>query len=242
MRQRLIQIDMARICRLCLLLPLFSFILATGLFVTPAHATDVYDLPSLSSGEPTWVIDRADVLSRVNEGNLSAALKKLAQTTGKEVRMVTIRRLDYGDTIESFTGKLFETWFPTSEVQANQILLVLDTLTNTTAIQTGEAVKKIMPDEIAQSVAAETVGVQLRQGDKYNQAFLDASDRLVAVLSGKPDPGPPVIQEQINTEGTFTAAEETDKGSATVWVIGLLIAATVIPMVTYFFYVGGFSN
>ena len=81
----------------------------------------------------------------------------------------------------------------------------------------------------------------MREGNKYNQAFLDASDRLGVILSGQPDPGPPIVQEKINTEGTFTKAEDTDQGSATVWVIGLLVVATIIPMATYFFYVG-FSN
>jgi uncharacterized protein len=60
----------------------------------------------------------------------------------------------------------------------------------------------------------------------------------VAVLSGKPDPGAPVVADNVSVARTYKTAEETDQGSATVWVIGLLIAATVIPMVTYFFYQG----
>ncbi len=37
-------------------------------------------------------------------------------------------------------------------------------------------------------------------------------------------------------EGTFTKAEDTDQENATAWIIGLLIAATVIPMATYYIY------
>jgi uncharacterized protein len=96
-------------------------------------------MPKVRAGEPTWVIDKAEVLSRLNEGRLSDKLDDLAKKTGKEVRMVTIHRLDYGETAESFTKALFEKWFPTPEAQANQGLLVIDTVTNTTAIQTGEA-------------------------------------------------------------------------------------------------------
>lgn len=42
----------------------------------------------------------------------------------------------------------------------------------------------------------------------------------------------------MQVEGTFKTAEETnkDKGNATAWVVGLLIAATVIPMATYYLY------
>lgn len=78
--------------------------------------------------------------------------------------------------------------------------------------------------------------VPLRNGNKYNQAFLDASDRLAAVLSGEADPGPPVVETAIQTEGTFARAEETDDRSATVIVVALLAAATIIPMATYYIY------
>lgn len=211
--------------------------LAIQLVAAPANATGVYQMPSLTAGDRTWVIDQAEVLSRITEGKISNTLENLAKQTGNEVRLVTIRRLDYGETIESFTNQLFETWFPTPDAQANQTLLAIDTLTNNTAIRTGDKVKSVLSDDIANSVASETVLVPLREGDsKYNQAFSDASDRLAAVLSGQPDPGAPQIAENIRVEGTFKKAEETDTNNATIWVIGLLIAATVIPMATYFWY------
>lgn len=221
-----------------LLLPLLLVFLVSVLVAAPANATNVYQMPNLSAGEPTWVIDQSEVISRLNEGKLSKTLEGLAAETGNEVRMVTIRRLDYGETIDTFTSALFEKWFPTAEAQANQTLLVIDTLTNNSAIAIGENVLSIMPDEIAESVSSETVQVPLRKENKYNQAFLDASDRLVAVLSGEPDPGPPVVETNIQVAGTFTSAEDTDTQSATKWVVVLLVLATVIPMATYFFYQG----
>jgi uncharacterized protein len=221
-----------------LILQLLLIVLVCGLVAAPANATGVYQMPNVRAGEPTWVIDKAEVLSRLNEGKLSNTLDSLAKKTGKEVRMVTIHRLDYGETAESFTNALFEKWFPTTQAQANQILLVIDTLTNTTAIRTGEAVKPIMADEIAQSVAAETVIVPIRDGNKYNQGLLDASERMVAVLSGEPDPGPPVVEENVQVASTFTSAEETDTKNSTIWVVAILIIATVVPMATYFFYQG----
>ncbi len=211
-------------------------ILASLVFATSASATGVYEMPTITSGERTWVVDQAEVISRLNEGKISNALENLANQTGNEVRIVTIRRLDYGETSESFTKALFEKWFPTKEAQANQTILMIDTVKNGTAIITGDKVKSVMPDKIVESVANETVMAPLRDGNKYNQAFLDASDRLVAVLSGEPDPGPPQIAENVQVEGTFKKAKETDKGNATAWVIGLLIAATIIPMATYYIY------
>ena len=201
--------------------------------ISAASATGISSIPNLKSSEPTWILDQATTLSRITRNEISGELEKLAQQTGTEVRFVTLHRLE---TVEGFAEKLFKRWFPTAEAQANQVLIVLDNVTNTTAIQTGSAVKEQLSDEIAQSVVQETMMVPLRDGNKYNQAFLDASDRLVAVLSGEPDPGPPVVEENIQTEGTFAKAEETDDRSATVIVVVLLVLATVIPMATYYFY------
>ena len=234
MKQLLTQVfNWKYIQRLILLL---AVMMATHVVVFPASATGVYQMPNLLAGDRTWVIDQGEVLSRFNEGQISSALDNLASQTGNEVRIVTIRRLDYGETAESFTNKLFEKWFPTPEAQANQSLLLIDTLSSGTALRTGDKVKSLLPDDIAKSVVSETILIPLRKDEKYNQAFLDATNRLVAVLSGKPDPGPPQIAE-MNTAGTFKKAEETDTGNSTIWVVGLLLAATIIPMATYYFYV-----
>lgn len=195
-------------------------------------------MPTLKAGDSTWVVDESEVLSLVSKGTINKRLSELAKDTGSEVRLVTIHRLDYGETPESFTDKLFEKWFPTPEVQASQTLLVLDTKTNGTAIQTGSRVKSEISDETAESIALETMQVPIRKGNNYNQAFLDASDRLTAILSGRPDPGPPRVEEVKLAERTFKTVEETDDRSATYIVIALLLAATIIPMVTYFIYQG----
>ncbi|TAG92850.1 MAG: YgcG family protein [Oscillatoriales cyanobacterium] len=213
-------------------------LIASQIAVLPALATGVYEMPMLSADDRTWVWDKGDVLSRSSESTITSVLDNLETQTGKQVRFVTIHRLDYGETTTTFTKQLFEQWFPATEDQTNQILLVLDTVTNSAAIRTGEGVKSLLTDEIAQSVAGETVQVPLREGNKYNEALTAASDRLATVLSGQPDPGAPQVVDNTQVEGTFKKAEETDQGNATVIVVVLLVLATVIPMVTYFWYQG----
>ena len=204
--------------------------------VSPALATGVYDLPNPNT-EDIWVVDQANEISLATQGKLSNQFKELAEQTSQEINMVAIRRLDYGETINSLADELFTTWYPDEATRANKTLLVMDTLTNTTAIRTGESAAELVDSEIAQSIVKDTVGYNLRSGNKYNQALLDASDRLVAVLSGEVDPGPPIIEENIQVEGTFTKAEDTKPGISWTWVIVLLILATVIPMATYYLYV-----
>jgi uncharacterized protein len=221
-----------------LLLPLIVAIFVLGIFTLPAQATAVYEIPAVSAGVPTWIIDKADVLSLSTESKVKGTLEQLAKNTGKEVRFVTIHRLDYGDTIQTFTDKLFKKWFPTESQQANQALIVLDNVTNTIGIQTGTETQSSLTPAIATSIITETMPAPLRDGNKYNQAFGDAADRLVAVLSGQPDPGPPVIISTPELGRTYLKAEETEanRTNFTIVVIGLLIAATIIPMATWWWY------
>ncbi len=215
---------------------------ATQLMAAPALATGVYSMPQTASSK-TWFVDEADQVSRLNEGKIETALKQLAEQTGNEVHFVTIHRLDYGETAQSFADQLAELWFPTPEARANETVVVLDDLTNTVGISVGEQTSDVLTDDIAQSVIGETMKVPLLRGNQYNQAFLNASDRLVAVISGEPDPGPPEYDNSVDTDRTYATAEETEatRGSSTTVVIVLLIAATVIPMATYYWYlsVGG---
>lgn len=218
------------------LISLFAIVLFSFSLVAPALATGVYDLPSPNT-EDVWLVDQAKEISLATQKTLSSRFKDLAKATGQEIRMVAIRRLDYGETINSFADEVFSNWYPNEELQANQTLLVIDTLTNTTALRRGSQAANLLAQDASQSIVDETVGYNLRLGNKYNQALLDSGDRLVAILSGLEDPGPPEIEENIQVEGTFTKAEDTNAGQAFTWVIVLLVLATVIPMVTYFWYV-----
>lgn len=232
-RQKALQLKAGAMSGVVLILAIFCLAM-------PALATGVYDLPDPNT-EDVWVVDTADAISLSNEQKLANTFEQLASETGQEMRMVAIRRLDYGETVDSLADEIFNTWYQDPAIKANQTLLVMDTLTNNVAIKTGESAGALVNAEIAKSIVDETIGYNLRQGDKYNQAFLDAGDRLIAVLSGQEDPGPPAINDEVQIEGTFTKAEDTDANSATIWVIGFLIVATIIPMATYYWYVG-FGN
>jgi len=213
-------------------------VFSTQLWAAPALATGVYSMPQTLSGG-TWIIDEADQISRINEGKIVGDLKQLAADTGNEVRFVTIHRLDYGETVQTFADQLMETWFPAPEARANQTVVVLDDVTNNVGISVGEQTAERLTAEIAQSVANETMRVPLLKGNQYNQSFLAATERLSAVIAGNPDPGPPEYDNTVDTDRNFATAEETDatRGSSTTLVIVLLIAATVIPMATYYWYI-----
>jgi uncharacterized protein len=222
-----------KLCLLCIVA-----LMAWQIYLLPAAATALYEIPTISPGVPTWSIDKAGVLSVATKAKINGAMEKLATDSGKEVRFVTIHRFDYGDNAQTFAAKIFQKWFPSEADQKNQVLILLDDLTNTTGIVTGAGVKEVMSDAIATSIANETMLVPLRTGNKYNQSFADAVDRISTVMTGQPDPGPPVIKEEAVTGSTYLTAEETDANrfSFTTIVIVLLIAATVLPMATWWWY------
>ena len=199
----------------------------------PAIATGVYNMPPVDPA--IHVYAEAKLFSRLTTGKLEKKLEAIATTSDTNVSYVTFRRLDYGETIDSFTQELFRTWFPTEEEQANQILIALDAVTSTSAIKVGTAVPSTLTETIANSLAQESLLIPIRDGN-YNEAFLKTSDRLASVLAGEPDPGAPEIQSKVSVESTFTSAEDTDQGSATIIVVVLLVLATAIPMITYFAY------
>lgn len=221
------------------LITLFSLQIAAA----PAIATSLYSMPQTLKSD-TWVVDEASQISRLNEGKISSELSQLAKETGNEVRFVTIHRLDYGETAQSFAEKLLEKWFPTPEARSNQTLIVLDDVTNNIGIVTGSNSAQVLTDELSKSITGETMKVPLLKGNQYNQSFLGATERLVAILSGEPDPGPPeAYDDTVDVDRNFATAEETEatRGVSTTVVVVLLIAATVIPMATYYWYlsIGG---
>ncbi|MEL6157647.1 MAG: TPM domain-containing protein [Cyanobacteria bacterium J06627_32] len=215
-----------------------TVLFALPLMSAPALATSLYSMPQTLSSD-TWFIDEAAQVSRLNEGKIASDLKSLAQQTGNEVRFVTIHRLDYGETIQGFAEQLLARWFPSPEEQSNQAIIVLDDVTNNIGVALGEEAQAALSGEFVESLVDETMKIPLFKGNQYNQSFLGATDRLVAVLSGEPDPGPPQYDNSVDTERNFATAEETEatRGSSTTLVIVLLIAATVIPMATYYWYV-----
>jgi uncharacterized protein len=218
-----------------LLLVIFTVLVGLPLWAAPAWATVVEDIPNLSANRSTWVKDQGDLLSIATERSINKTFSQVSRQTGIEVRMVTIRGLNYSETPETFVNKLFEQWFPSPEAQAAQVLLVYDARTNVPAIALGEKASTVLPDVMTHSIAFENLLIPIRKGN-YNEAFLGASQRFAAVLTGEPDPGPPAVEAVVVPESNFPTAEETNIASSAIIVIVLLVLATAVPMLTYFYF------
>ena len=84
----------------------------------------------------------------------------------------------------------------------------------------------------------------LLEGDKYNQALLEGTDRLVAGAQRRGRPWSPSFRRLFLTVKALLPPPKKPRRTAaiiSVVVVILLVLATVIPMATYFWYVG-FGN
>ena len=211
-----------------LLASLLSFGICLLLWAPPSIATS----PAALGGSlpESLVIDDADVLSRASRGELESKLRSFDDQR-VDARLITIRRLDYGITLNSFGEELLDIW---SSPTGNPLLLMLiETQNKRSAVVADSDLKAQLPSSLLSSTARTTMTVPLREGDRYRQASVDGLTRLATVLSGGEDPGPPQEIERVTLPTNIPTKAETEESDATKWVIILLVLGTIIPMATW---------
>ena len=208
---------------------LSAMLLAGLCWPLEALATGVQDFPSQL---PTSaVIDTADLLSRAASNDLEKRLQLLNEDH-VDARLLTLRRLDYGLSLESLGQQLIERWGAT-DPDSNLLLLLIESQNNSAAVVASAELLNQLPESLLSSTAISTMGLPLREGARYRQAGLDALDRLDTVLQGGEDPGPPQLLERLPIETNIPTREETASSNALLWVVVLLVVGTLVPMITW---------
>lgn len=209
------------------ILRFFSLLVLLLALALPAYAVGVEDYPLLPSTEK--VSDGADVLSRAAIAELQRRLEVFGDAR-VDARVITLRRLDYDLTLQELADQLLERW----QSEANeQLLILIETGTNSVSIQASSEVRSLLPEELLISTAETTMAYPLRDGGRYRQALIDGIDRLGVVLAGGDDPGPPVVVEPALIASNIPSVEETANSNAFSWVIVLLVVGTLVPMATW---------
>ena len=185
----------------------------------------------LGAERPTErVIDDADVFSRASRSELESRLEALTEDR-VDAHVITVRRLDYGYSLDAFGDQLVENW--SSSGQEPLLLLLLETQNKRAAIVTEDSLQTQLPPALLKSTARTTMSIPLREGDRYRQASLDGINRLAVVLGGGEDPGPPEEIVRTTLPTNIPTQAETEESNATTWVIVLLVLGTIIPMATW---------
>lgn len=209
------------------ILRFFSLLALLLALALPAYAVGVEDYPLLPSTEK--VSDGADVLSRAAIAELQRRLEVFSDAR-VDARVITLRRLDYGLSLQELADQLLERW--QSEDNA-ELLVLIETGTNSVSIQASSEVRSLLSEELLLSTAETTMAYPLRDGGRYRQALIDGIDRLGVVLAGGDDPGPPVVVEPALIVSNIPSAEETANSNGFSWVIVLLVVGTLVPMATW---------
>jgi uncharacterized protein len=207
----------------CQLLLSLVLILPTA----PAWAVSAGDLPPQPPAD--HVLDTASALSRSTRTEIERRLSALEEAH-IAASVVTLRRPDYGLTLDALGDDLLSRW---QQPENGQLLLLIDTQSNTAAIRADGSVQRSLPPDLLESTASTTMAQPLRDGGLYRQALVAGLDRLETVLGGGEDPGPPAEIPVITPEPNVPTAEETASSNALTWIIVLLVVGTVVPMATW---------
>ena len=206
-----------------------ALLLAGLVWPQQALATGVQDFPAeLPSSS---VLDTADLLSRAASTDLDKRLQDLAQDH-VDARLVTLRRLDYGLSLDALGQQLVERWSG-ADPDSALLLLLIESQNNSAAVVASPDLLDQLPEPLLSSTAISTMGLPLREGARYRQAGLDALDRLAVVLQGGEDPGPPQLLERLPIETNIPSREDTASSNALLWVVVLLVVGTLVPMITW---------
>jgi len=194
-----------------------------------ALATGVADFPAQSPS--SHVLDSAELLSRAASGDVNQRLEQFSDL-GVDARLVTLRRLDYGLSLDTLGEDLLQQWHEETS-REGMLLLLIEAQNNSAAVVASPDLLDQLPASLLSSTAISTMGLPLREGSRYRQASLDALVRLEVVLQGGEDPGPPQLVERMPVETNVPTKEETASSNAFLWVVVLLVVGTLVPMITW---------
>ncbi len=205
-------------------------VLIVGVPSMPALAMSPTDLPA--ERPASQVLDDADVLSRASRSELNARLEEFGGDR-VDARLITLRRLDYGLSLDGFGKDLIERWSSEGQGRSPLLLLLIETQNKRAAVLADQSLQSQLPETLLTSTGRTTMAIPLREGDRYRQASIDGLTRLSVVLNGGEDPGPPEEIVRTTLPTNIPTQEETQSSNATTWIIVLLVLGTIIPMATW---------
>lgn len=205
-------------------------VLIVGVPSMPALAMSPTDLPA--ERPASQVLDDADVLSRASRSELNARLEEFGGDR-VDARLITLRRLDYGLSLDGFGKDLIERWSSEGQGRSPLLLLLIETQNKRASVLADQSLQSQLPETLLTSTGRTTMAIPLREGDRYRQASIDGLTRLSVVLNGGEDPGPPEEIVRTTLPTNIPTQEETQSSNATTWIIVLLVLGTIIPMATW---------
>ncbi|KAK4532067.1 hypothetical protein CCYA_CCYA10G2924 [Cyanidiococcus yangmingshanensis] len=207
------------------------------LFVSSAASNEslvasLWRSEAIAQDMETFLEDDTGLLSGNVVSRVNSSLQKLSKQTGYKVFLLMTRDLPIGTDLSALAREIHES----RNGDSNLVVFVLNPKTAKAGFFAGSEIEHIIPASVLTSTANETYPYNTLKG-KYGSAVLDVSERLEAVLSGKKDPGAPIVYKS-EQSSSFKTREETESQRKKYIgaVVALLIISIVAPMAQYFWY------
>lgn len=138
----------------------FLIALAIGNAFFMAFELFAFTVPPLHSP----VNDTADILSESTEQNLNAELKRLWDSGGSQIAVLTLKDLD-GLEIEEAGIKIADEWKLGTAKDDNGVILIISVAERKMRIEVGQGREGELPDAYAKRILDKDIAPRMRQGD-----------------------------------------------------------------------------
>jgi uncharacterized protein len=128
-----------------------------------------------------WVTDLAGAFDQQNRENLLALSVELEKKTTAELAVVTVDSLR-GESIESYSTRLFNYWGVGKSGYNNGVLLVFSMQDRRMRIAVGDGLTSLLPDDLCQQIIDDTIAPFFKAG-RYGDGAYAGAARVAEVLS-----------------------------------------------------------
>jgi uncharacterized protein len=168
----------------------------------PAQAITLQDVPNprTAGGAPSWVSDRANLISPQSEAQLNRMLTQLEAESGTEMAVVTVNETAPFASPKAFTTDLFNAWGVGKAAQDNGVLFLISAGDRRAEVVVGYGLESVLTQSKIEALLAEEAVPDFKQ-QNYDQGILDASEALVAELSASDSAMPGGIGKMVALGG-----------------------------------------
>jgi uncharacterized protein len=149
-----------------------------------AQSNDFPERPS----PPRLVNDFAAMMSEAEARNLELKLTAYSDSTSTQIAIVTMNNIG-GYDVGDYAERLASTWGVGVKGKNNGLLILLVKETRKVFIATGYGMEAIITDATANRMIDQIMVPRFKQGDFYG-GLNDATDRIMAMMSGTYEKGP----------------------------------------------------
>lgn len=182
---------------------------------------------------PGLFFDEASLVPKSSASMFSKAASNISKSAAINLRFAMVRSLPYAETPDEYASELAGEW----GLGDSDVLFVASPKLARAGVYVGSNAAGRLTPEIAESVANETYAVQAGV-ERYGAAVLDVSNRLIPVLTGEKDPGPPDLAAREVVQNYKRKSETSKERSKYVTVVVVvLVIAVVAPLLQTYWYV-----